>query len=72
MKNLKNFITTVGVSLFGTLTVSAAPPPPPPPPGNPPLVVPIGDNIQYIVIVTVFFGLLIIHRKLKKQNSLHK
>ena len=71
MKKLQHFIITIGVFLLSILNVVAAPPPPPkaaPSESN----LPIGDNIQFIVIITVVFGLFIIHNKIKKQNSLQK
>ena len=67
MKKLQNFIIIIGVFLLSILNVVAQPPPPEPPP-EPSL--PIGDNIQYIVIIAVVFGLFIIYNKIKKQNSL--
>jgi len=71
MKNYKNLIITIGVFMLSILNVGAqtppAPAPPPPPPG---FDLPIGDKFQFILIMTVVFGLFIIHNKLKKQNSL--
>ena len=72
MKKLQNFIITIGVFLFVGLNVVAAQEEPPLPIPPPEPEFPIGDNIQYIVIITVVFGLFIIHNKIKKQNSLQK
>ena len=71
MKKLQNFIIIIGVFLFVGLNDVAAQDPPPPP-GDPPPSLPIGDNIQYIVIIAVVFGLFIIYNKIEKQNSLLK
>ena len=77
MKKLQSFIITTGVFIFVGLNVVAAQitptnPDPPTPPPQEPDVVPIGDNIQYIVIIAIVFGLFIIHNKIKKQNSIQK
>ena len=71
MKKLQSFIITIGVFLLSILNVIAQPIPPAPP-EDPPAVVPIGDNIQFIVILAVVFGLFVIYKYLKKQNFLYK
>jgi len=71
MKKLQNFIIIIGVFLLSILNVNAQPLPPEPPQDEP-AVVPIGDNIQYIVILAVVFGLFVIYKYLKKQNFLYK
>ena len=76
MKKLQSFIITTGVFIFVGLNVVAAqitptdPGPPTPPPQEPEF--PIGDNIQFIVILAVVFGIFVIYKYLKKQNFLYK
>ena len=73
MKTIVNKFFIIAVCLFGVLEAFSAPHPPPPngkkPP--PPPGLPIDDNLYFLLIVGLFFGVYIIYkRQLNRKTSI--
>ena len=69
MKTSVNKFFVLAIYMLGFINVYAEDPPPPPPP--PPPGTPIDENLSFLLIIALLFGIYIVYNQSLRQKNQH-